>query len=136
MTQERHCVIVAKTLEDILAACDRHIRNASMTLMDSIECGDVTSTDNFWCEYMKSGWEDLRADVLEMIKERDIRANWIVPHVPATNICANEGSGNPEVEFPISPADGEIFTDNHGKTWRFFETDSYADWLLMDKEDK
>ena len=65
--RERQCVIVSNTLEDILATCNRNIRNISMTLMDALEEQDDTPADHFYCGYYRESWQDLRDDVMAML---------------------------------------------------------------------
>jgi hypothetical protein len=71
MTRKRYCDIKAKSLEDILATCDRHITNAGKMQADNIDCGDGTPTDDFYINMMRDTWGDLRDDVLAiMAKEK------------------------------------------------------------------
>lgn len=70
MTRKRYCNIRAKSLEDILATCDRHITNAGKMQADNIDCGDGTPTDDYYLNMMRYIWGDLREDVLAMIEEK------------------------------------------------------------------
>lgn len=67
---DRYCDIRAASLEDILATCDRHIRNIGLTEADLIAEGDGTDTDAFYIDMFRRTWQDLRQDVLEMLNER------------------------------------------------------------------
>jgi hypothetical protein len=64
---ERYCEIRATTLEEILEACDRHIRNIGLTQLDYMDNGDGTPTDDFYCRMFRESWADLRDDVRAMI---------------------------------------------------------------------
>lgn len=63
----RYCLIRATTLEQILETCDRHIKNIAMTKMDMVQEGDITKTDEFYCDMFRDTWKDLREDVQAML---------------------------------------------------------------------
>ena len=67
---ERYCDIRATSLEEILATCERHIRNISMTEMDLLAEGDGTESDFWYIEMFRRTWADLRDDVRTMLNER------------------------------------------------------------------
>lgn len=69
--RDRQCIIKSKSLEDILKTCDRNIRNISMTLMDTLQEGDDTPADRFYCNHYRESWEDLREDVMAMIAKQE-----------------------------------------------------------------
>ena len=72
MTRKRYCNIKAKSLEDVLATCYRHIRNINMTEMDLIEEGDGTPTDFWYISMFRETWSDLRDDVEKILKEQGV----------------------------------------------------------------
>lgn len=68
--RQRYCNIKAYSLEDILATCERHIRNIGLTRFDMIEEGDITSTDEFYIAMFKNTWTDLKEDVQHILEGR------------------------------------------------------------------
>lgn len=68
--RKRDCNIKSHTLEDVLATCERNLRNISLTHIDLIENGDITPTDEFYIQYFSGTWADLRDDVEQMLKEQ------------------------------------------------------------------
>jgi hypothetical protein len=65
--RERYCDLKAASLEEILATCERHIRNIGKTEADMIAEGDGTETDLWYCDMFRQTWQDLRDDVQEML---------------------------------------------------------------------
>ena len=71
MTRKRYCIIEARSLEDIIATCDRHISNACKMGADYVDCGDGTPTDDFYLAMIKDAWADLREDVAAMLAKEN-----------------------------------------------------------------
>lgn len=70
MTRKRYCNIKATSLEEVLATCDRHIRNITLTELDLLENEDGTETDWFYINMFRDTWFDLRDDVEALLKEQ------------------------------------------------------------------
>ena len=68
---ERYCEIRCKSLEDIRDACTRHIKNAQLQILGSIDADDLTGTNAFYLDMQERMWHDLLEDVTEMLKEQD-----------------------------------------------------------------
>lgn len=61
--RKRYCDIKATTLNEVLATCERHIRNCGAMLADCTDCQDC-SDDYVWLvQQMAHAWADLRDDV-------------------------------------------------------------------------
>lgn len=69
-TQNRYCNIKATNLEEVLATCDRHIKNINMTHQDLLEGGDGTFADSFYIDMFRKTWTDLRNDVFDILKNK------------------------------------------------------------------
>lgn len=67
MNRKRYCDVKAKTLEEILATCNRHIKNINLAQYDLQDNGDGSETDMFYINLFREVWTDLRDDVQEMI---------------------------------------------------------------------
>ncbi len=72
--QNRYCNIECKSLEDILKACERHILNAQVSLLDCIDAEDLTDKDSFYLDLIEHMWHDLLLDVEKMIQEQKVES--------------------------------------------------------------
>jgi hypothetical protein len=59
-------------LQDILTTCERHIHNIALTRFDLIDNGDMTPEHEFYIKMFGEVWADLRDDVKQMLKERQL----------------------------------------------------------------
>jgi len=64
---KRYCDIRATSLEEILATCERHIRNSRLMEIDLLREGDGTELDFWYINMFRATWMDLRDDVREML---------------------------------------------------------------------
>jgi hypothetical protein len=72
MTRQRYCNIKEHSLQDILTTCERHIHNIALTRFDLIDNGDMTPEHEFYIKMFGEVWADLRDDVKQMLKERQL----------------------------------------------------------------
>ena len=70
--ENRYCNIECKSLEDIRETCKRHIYNAKLMLLDSVDSGDLTDTDVFYIGLIRNTWNDLLLDVEDMLSKQNI----------------------------------------------------------------
>lgn len=73
MSRTRYCIIKAKTLEQILDTCNRHISNIGKTGANFVNCEDGTETDWFYISMFRETWSDLRDDVEAMLKAENAK---------------------------------------------------------------
>lgn len=66
---KRYCNIRCKSLEDIKATCERHIRNNSLTRIDFFDNEDMTRLDEFYLDIILGMWSDMLEDVTAMLEE-------------------------------------------------------------------
>lgn len=69
--RERQCEIRATNLEEVLAACNRHVHNITLTQLDLIDNCDGTATDAFYINMFREAWLDMRDDIQAMIDKEN-----------------------------------------------------------------